>query len=267
MTSPFPEPPRRPAVTRSHQVHRFLGRLGEVLDEVSTDTVWALSQQELAESLREAYAAQARLQALTLRLVAQADLNDLASHEGAVSLPAWLRVQVRLAPGEAKRQVRLAKALEAHQVTREALTAGGFPAASAAVITEAVDALPDEIDPGLRVQAEEFLAGEAHLHDTAALRRLAAHVEEVIDPDGAEERLAEQLARAEEKAARQACFTLGHDQTTASSQGRFKLPLLSGIKLERMLQALLNPNRPDPIGFEDPETGRPYTLEERRGQA
>ncbi|WP_459986893.1 DUF222 domain-containing protein, partial [Nocardioides sp. AN3] len=145
--------------------------------------------------------------------------------------------------------------------------AGGFPAASAAIITEAVDALPDEVDAAMKAQAEEFLAGEAHVHDTAALRRLAAHVEEVIDPDGAEERLAEQLARAEEKAARQACFTLGHDQTTASSQGRFKLPLLSGIKLERMLQALLNPNRPDPIGFEDPETGRPSTLEERRGRA
>ena len=35
MTSPAPEPPRRPAATRAQVVHRFLGRLHEVLDEVN----------------------------------------------------------------------------------------------------------------------------------------------------------------------------------------------------------------------------------------
>ncbi len=252
---------------RTHGVHRFLGRLHEVLDGVSTDTAWALGQAELAECLREAYAAQARLSALTLALLAQADRAGLAGHDGQISLTAWLREHVRVAPGEAKRHIRLAKALEERATTRVALAAGSFPAASAAVVTDAVAALPDEVDEETKVKAEVYLAGEAHEHDTSALRHLAAHLEEVLDPDGADERLAAQLARAEAKAAREAFLTLRHDEQHATTEGTFRIPLLSGIRLQRMLESLTNPGRPDPLPTHDPETGHRYAGEERRGQA
>jgi hypothetical protein len=77
MTAANVEPPGRPAVTRSQVVHRFLGRLHEVLDTVSADTLWALSPAELGECLVEAYAAQARLAELTMALVAQAESSNL----------------------------------------------------------------------------------------------------------------------------------------------------------------------------------------------
>ena len=131
MTAAGVEPPGRPAATRSQVVHRFLGRLHEVLDGVSAETLWALSPAELGECLGEAYAAQARLDALTLALVAQAEFCDLATHDGEVGLVAWLRDRVRLAPAEARRQVRLATSLAGHDVVREALAAGAFPVASA----------------------------------------------------------------------------------------------------------------------------------------
>src|SRR3954451_21944765 len=102
MSAANAEPPPRPAATRRHVVHRFLGRLHAVLDEVSTDTAWALTADELAECLAEAYAAQARLASLTLGLVGQAEISDLATHHGEVSLVAWLRDRVRLAPAEAR---------------------------------------------------------------------------------------------------------------------------------------------------------------------
>src|SRR4051794_16725120 len=146
MSAANAEPPPRPAATRHHVVHRFLGRLHEVLDTVSTDTAWALTADELAECLAEAYAAQARLAALTLGLVGQADLADLATHHGEVSLVAWWGARVRWAPAEARHDVQLARSLAKHEVTREALAAGAFPAASAAVITHAVNALPAEVD-------------------------------------------------------------------------------------------------------------------------
>src|SRR6478752_7367666 len=158
------EPPRRPAVpggSRRSGVHRFLGRLHEVLDGVGTDTLWALSPEELAECLTETY-----------------------------------------------------------------------------------------------------LAGEAHAHDTRALRRLADHLEEVIDPHGADARLAEQLARAEARAARTMFLNLTHDEVTATTTGSFRIPLLDGVRLQRMLESLLNPGRPDPLPVEDPATGMRLSAEE-----
>jgi hypothetical protein len=182
-------------------------------------------------------------------------------------LVAWLRERVRLAPAEGKRQVRLAQGLEQHDLTRQALAAGSFPAASAAVIVQTVDRLPDELDAATATRAEEYLAGEAHAHDTAALRRLADHLDEVINPEGADARLAAQLARAEEQAARERFFTLRHDEQAATTDGVFRIPLEHGLRLQRMLDSLTNPARPDPIPLEDPATAVRLAPEERRGHA
>ncbi|WP_344044434.1 DUF222 domain-containing protein, partial [Nocardioides panacihumi] len=228
------EPPRRPVASRVAGVHRFLGRLHEVLDGVldggEVDRLWAVSPEQLGECVREAYAAVARLEQLTLALVAQADSSDLAAYDGETSLVAWLRDRVRLAPGVAKRQITLARGLEEHPLTRAALANGAFPAASATVILAALDALPDEVDSDLVAQAEEYLAGQAHAHDTHTLRRLADHLEEVIDPDGADARLATQLARAEARAARTTLVNLTHDEVTATTTGSFRIPLLDGVR-------------------------------------
>ena len=180
---------------------------------------------------------------------------------------AWLRDRVRLAPAEAKRQIRLASGLEHRDVTRQALGSGAFPVASAEVIMRALDVLPADIDASVVGEAELYLAGEAHAHDTQALRRLAAHLDEVIDPEGADQRLAEQLARAEVEAARQCLFTLRHDEANAVTDGVFRVPLLQGVKLQRMLESLTNPARPDAIESVDPETGVQVSAGERRGRA
>jgi hypothetical protein len=267
MTAANAEPPGRPAVSRAHGVHRFLGRLHEVLDGVDAGTLWALSPEELTECLVEAYAGQTRLTALALRLVAQADSSGLPAHEGVVGMVAWLRERVLLAPGEARRQVGLAAALEQHETVQTALAAGAFPTASAAVVIHALKALLDEVDPEVRGRAEEYLTGEAHAHDTQTLRRLAQHLDEVIDPDGADARLAEQLARAGARAARESFLALRHDEATATTDGVFRVPLLQGVKLQRMIESLLNPGRPDPIPTEDPSSGVRYGPEEKRGQA
>jgi hypothetical protein len=244
MTALDAEPPRRPAATRGHAVHRFLGRLHEALDDLSTDTLWALSPEELAECLEESYAAATRLSSLALGLLGQADRIDLPTYGASPTMVAWLREHVLLAPAEARRQVALARALEEHPTTAAALAAGSFPLASAAVIVGAIDRLPDEVAETRGAEAEEYLAGEAHAHDTAALRRLADHLDEVINPEGADERLAAQLARAEEKAAREMFFTLRHDEATATTDGMFRIPLEHGVRLQRMIDSLTNPGRP-----------------------
>jgi hypothetical protein len=82
------QPPRRPAETRAHPVHRFTGRLNEVIDTIDSARVWTMSPGELAESMRESAAAQAKLAELNLALIAQADRSDLPAHEAAPSLVA-----------------------------------------------------------------------------------------------------------------------------------------------------------------------------------
>ncbi|MDH2415071.1 HNH endonuclease signature motif containing protein [Nocardioides sp. CER19] len=267
MTAVSDHPSPTPASDRRHEVHRFLGRLHERLDGVDAGRTWSLAPTELAECVAEAFAAQARIAALTLALVAQADQSDLASHDGVVDLMAWLRDRVLLAPADARRQITLARSLAEHPVTSAALAAGAFPVASAATIVAALDALPRDLDPAVREQAEEYLTGEAHAHDTRALRRLADHLDEVIDPSGAEARLAAQLARAEAAADRRTFVHLWHDELTATTTGTIRLPLLHGVKLQRMLESLLNPDRPDPIPTDDPTTGVRLSAEERRGHA
>ncbi|SFC74414.1 protein of unknown function [Nocardioides terrae] len=262
-----PQQPPRPASVRRHALHRFLGRLHEVLDEVTTDTAWALTPEELAECVEEAYAAGARIASLALGLVAEADRVDLPADGAAPNMVAWLREHVLLAPAEARRHVRLAGALQEHPLTAGALAAGSFPVASAAVIVRALDGLPDELDAMKAADAEEFLAGEAHVHDTAALRRLAEHLDEVINPEGADARLAEQLARAEEKAARETFLSLRHDEAGQVTDGVFRVPLMQGFALQRMLESLTNPGRPDPIPLNDAATGVRLAPEERRGRA
>jgi hypothetical protein len=208
---------------------------------------------------------------LSLALLAQADRTDLATHDGEVNLTAWLRDRVRLAPAEARRQIALARSLEHHHLTRTALAAGAFPTASAAVIVDRLDDLPADadhaVDEEVRVRAEEHLTGAAHTHDTQALRRLADHLEEVLDPEGHDARLADQLARTEARAARHAFLHLHHDEVTATTHGTFRIPLLAGVTLQRMLESLTNPARPHPLETTDPETGVKLSAEERRGHA
>ncbi|MFT4289104.1 DUF222 domain-containing protein [Nocardioides sp.] len=252
-------------------MHRFTGRLNEVLDGLDFGRVWALGVEETGEVLRELYAAQARLAALRSAILSHAEEVDLPSLDAATSLKAWLRDQVRIAPGEAARQVKLARALGTHEAVREGLARGEFPPASAEVIVKVVDGLPDEADSWVSELAEKHLTAEAYRYDTQVLSRLAARLEEVVDPDGADERLAVQLARAEEDAVREAFLTLRHDEGREVSEGSFRIPLLQGVKLQRMVETFLNPascsTRPDPIPFVDPVTGERVPGDVLRGLA
>ncbi len=83
-------------------------------------------------------------------------------------------------------------------------------------------------------------------HDARELRRLGAHLLEVVDPDGADAQLAAQLEAQERDAARKTFLTV-RDCGDGTHEGRFKIPTLHAAMLTRQLEALMNPGRPDPI--------------------
>lgn len=232
-----------PRDRRTHPLHDFTGRLHTRLDSLDSGSVWSLTGDELAESLTELYAAEARLAELKAALILQAETTDLAAREGAVNLSAWLREQMRLSPSVARGEVRFARMLAAHQPTRTALARGVVSVAQARVITTAVDQLPRSVTTDLKLTAEQHLITEAGAHHSRDLAVLGDRLLEVVDPDHADQRLAEQLEQQEAKALRESFLDLWHDERAGTTELHGRIPLLQGVKLARMVDALANPAR------------------------
>lgn len=259
---------RSVVASRTHEVHRGLGALLDASGRLDAGRVWSLGGESLSESIREVYALEARLAAVRSALLGQAERSDLPTWDATPTLAAWLRDRVGLAPAQARKHIALARGLEEHPTVAQALAGGAYPETSAAVIVDAVDALPtDLVDAGTRERAVVHLVGAARDHDTRTLARLGAHLDEVLDPEGADRRVAAQLDAVEARAARQTFLTLTHDEDRQITDGTFRIPLHAGVTLERMLESLTNPARPDPIPVVDPRTGRAIPAERRRGEA
>jgi hypothetical protein len=231
---------------RSHRLHRFSGRLHEVLDDLDFPATWTMSHDERAETVAELSRALPRIQALLLALVADADRADTATTTGATSTAGWLKGLTRATGPDATGSVRTARALETRPATQSALATGSINLDQAREILHALDQLPDDLPADDLAHAQAHLLAEAAHHDARTLRMLGKHLLEVIDPDAAEEHLASRLEREEAEARRRCSFTTHHDGN-GSLHGKFKIPTMYGAMLTTMLQALANPGRPDPI--------------------
>ena len=243
-----------PVADRRHLVHRFSGRLLEVLDDLSGASLVGLSAREAGEATVELTLALSRLTALKLAALARADSTDVAATADATSTAGWLRSHLPVTAPVAAREVRLAQALDAeeHAATAAGLAAGTVLSDQAVVIIEAVQALPSSLPAEQRLAAEAHLVAEARRHDARALSVLGRRLLDVIDPDLADAELARRLEAEEAAAARATSLTLcsdGHGRTT----GRFVVPDAVGAMLRTQLQAIANPARPDPIPRVQPD--------------
>lgn len=256
----------------------------EVLDEVTAGgvRVTELSSAQTAESVTELCRLISRAEGLKAVLLAHGDRIDVAEESAATSTGAWLADATRTVRRRAHALVRLAKQLEGTttpsgaddaatslEATASALLAGHVGADQAQVITDAVSALPGFVAAKDRARAEAHLLDEATRHDAKALKRLAAHLLEVIDPDAAEAELGKRLQREEADAARRTSFKI-FDGGDGTAHGSFRIPTLEAAMLTVALDALASPKRPDAIAREvlDAE-GRlvPRTGPEILGQA
>ena len=233
---------------RHHPVHRLAAQLLEVLDGVESVSLFGMSAQEAGEAAVELTVALSRLSALRLAALSQADHTDVAATVDATSTAAWLRSRLPVTASAAARDLRLARALdsERHAPTAAALASGVVLPDQAAVVVEAVDALPSSLTAEENRKAEEHLLGEARHHDARALAVLGRRLLEVVDPDLADAELARRLEAEEEAAARGTSFAMASDGHGRTS-GRFVVPDAVGAMLRTQLQALANPHRPDPI--------------------
>ena len=193
-----------------HPVAGALGAIGDALDGVADVALWSLSDDAVAELVSEVHRCEGRLAELSARLVAEADRRELSKRAGGASTQAWLRRELKLAPGVAKQHMVLAAALAGPpELTREALAAGDISRAHAQVIVKAMDMLPSSLGVEALQRAERQLIEWCRDFDPAEVAGLGRRLFEVIDPDGADRREAKLLEKQEREAKRRRHLTFG----------------------------------------------------------
>jgi hypothetical protein len=190
------------AAGRAHPVAQALDTVTAALAGVAGTPLWSLDAADTADLLTRAAHAEAALTGLRLVLYAHAETAGVAELTGAPSTVAWARGVLRHAPGPAKADLRLARALTGRYLaTGAALTTGRITAEQARVIVRAVDALPSSVGDVARGDAEAHLIELAADFDPVELARLGRRILEVVAPEEADRLLGEQLAREEATAA------------------------------------------------------------------
>nr|WP_238362224.1 HNH endonuclease signature motif containing protein [Actinopolymorpha pittospori] len=212
-----------------------------------------VAPRDVGEALAQLVRERARLDALILDLVRQADVNAVHTGTGAASTAVWVRQQTRMSRSEAGGAVKLAKALDTTlHTTKKALAEGRVSLQHAQEIHLAMGKLPADIDAEVKAQGETALVEQAQTFDPQELRALGERLYQVVAPDDADRRIGEQLAREEKKAAASRTVYFG---TAAPGIGtvtmRFERAYMT--QLHGMLDALAKP-RPGPHGRDT----RPY---------
>ena len=253
------------AADRSHPVVEFAHRLAGRLQDVATVPVWSMTPAEQRDTLVELARAEAQLAALRLRVLAEAERSEAGSVRAAASAADWVAIETRQTRISARGDLNLAQALEQHPILATALDTGAANVAQARVIITALDRLPSSgefaVDHDQRERAEQHLVSLAAEHDAKALAVLGRKLFEVIAPDLAEAYEGRVLADQEAAAARKTMLTMRED-ADGTCHGRFRIPLLHGQWLGKMILALCSPVRSTGTDIDDS-----LPTEVRHGQA
>jgi hypothetical protein len=225
---------------RGHPITAAVSEIAAALTEVEHAPAWSLSDEETRRNLVALTRLSARVAALELKVAAHADRNRVGDSSGATSAAVWWANQTRMTQREAARKMRLARALETHDPVGDALAAGEVLADQAQVVVEAVEALPDTIQPGVRTQAREHLLDAARHFDARALRVQGRRILDVVAPEVGEAEEARQLAREERQAEAKARLAM-HDDGHGQTYGRFSLPTWVADMFRKQLHALAAP--------------------------
>ncbi|WKN49719.1 HNH endonuclease signature motif containing protein [Nocardioides sp. Arc9.136] len=225
----------------THVVSRAVAKSHTRLDRAHESHLWSMSNDDVAATLIEAARLRARVEALELRLAAEADRRHAGERVGATDTASWWAVETRQTRPAAKHRMRLAESLDRHDLTAAVLAEGDVSVEHARVITECLDRLPADLDdPTIPLRAEQHLLAEAQHRDPKSLRVLAKHVLTVVAPEIGEARDARAL-EAEERLARETAWLTMSPDGRGSVVGKFKIPELYGAMLKKTLLAFAAP--------------------------
>jgi hypothetical protein len=183
----------------NHPVLSVYAAIDAAFDEITGVDPTYMSMEQRQAALVHSARVRARADAWELRLLAAS--GDIAEATGARSSAAWVAVETREAHGVVRRRASLASALdERWGEVGTGLEVGVLNLAQARVIVEALDALPDELDPVLLGKAQAHLVEQASQFGPRELARLGERVLEVVAPEVADEADYQKLLAAERRA-------------------------------------------------------------------
>jgi hypothetical protein len=160
-----------------------LGALRDAVAALAAQDVDGLPEAALARDLPELRRLADSVEAQWLRRLEAFDRRGGAAAAGAVSTGAWVRSSCRLAPGPARGQVELARALAGLPDTAAALAAGDISPTHAHLVAAALAELAEAGGPELAAQTEPALVDLARALDPAKLRSELTHVRHALAPE------------------------------------------------------------------------------------
>jgi hypothetical protein len=216
-------------------------RAAELVSGVAEAPVWALTDAEVSEAVAAIQQAMGGLEAMQSQLVRLAEEREIPRSTGAASTTAWLAGATRTSKAAAARSVKTARTCD-EGVVLAAWSAGIINREQVQVIVDAVAKLPAWFGETERHDAAASLVEHAQQFDLDDLKRLANRIIEVVDPDGADDLLGEQVKREEERAwdATRLRMRRGADGLT---RGDFQIPDQFADQLRAAVEALAAPRR------------------------
>jgi Domain of unknown function (DUF222) len=201
--------------------------------------------------------AEAALKELQLRVRAWAE--DVAVDDGARDLSVWTSHHARQDRGQARREQRLAEALDQRwHLVAAGMCQGAVNAEQAHVLTHALDRLPDGLDPEIVAAAEQRLVAEAEHFGPSELKVMGRRILDVVAPELGEEQERKAL-EAEESAAEARTHLIGRRRGDGTTDLRGTVPDAAWDRLVTYLEAYTSPRRPTEAA-DNPDDRRPYEM-------
>ena len=231
---------------RSHPVNEFAAACSARLDQLADVSTWTMRPEEQRAALTDLAKAETQLTTLRLRVLGEAERSGATAAHAAATAADWVAVETRQTRIAARSDLNLSQALDQHTALATALGTGRANIAQARVIVKALERLPSTgefaISTAERQQAEEHLVALAEGHDAKALQVLGRHLFEVIAPELAEKYDGTALEAEEAAAMRRTMLEMREDDE-GTCHGTFRIPLLHGQMLRKMILALTSPAR------------------------
>jgi hypothetical protein len=153
-----------------------VSELRSAIDAYRAESLACLPDARVEEDFAELQWAAEQIEVERLRRLAEIERRRLHERDGHLSAAAWLARAHRVAPGLARGDVRVARALERMPATRRALQEAQISLSAARVLAGVREA-----DPAAFARSEPELVEAARIHSTGNLQRVAAYWREAVE--------------------------------------------------------------------------------------
>ena len=241
--------------TGTHPVLACADAIGSALKDVADLDPVFMTTPDKQTALLQLTELAGRVEELRLRVLAAA--GDVAEQVAARDQAAWLAHAAHLDRPECRRDLRLARALEARWYALAAgLREGTVNPAQAAVIVRALADLPEDLDSEIRDRAEAHLVEQAGQFGPRSLRILGRRVLHVVAPEVADEEERKLLERDDARAQRRT-FLTSRANGDGTTDLRIRISDAAAGRLFTYLEAFASPRR-TPASGEPVTDRRPY---------